>query len=181
MAIWLCQAFEHEADHGEAEERGDAGRIALEIARKPMVSADPREGPFDDPSLRQGLVECLSGSVRAVVLATRPQLLKLGQAFYFATQAFPAPARRCGSPKSQYRVENEPRHARGLLYGAGELASAVAVAEDRMGQLSQANYPAALKTPLGDDFLVLTSFSGNEVLGQPFERYEYPCWSTCVA
>jgi len=38
-----------------------------------------------------------------------------------------------------------------------------------MGQLSQANYPAALKTPLGDNFLVLTSFSGNEVLGQPFE------------
>ena len=38
-----------------------------------------------------------------------------------------------------------------------------------MGQLSQANYPAALKTPLGDDVLVLRSFSGNEVLGQPFE------------
>ena len=38
-----------------------------------------------------------------------------------------------------------------------------------MSQLSQANYPAALNTPLGDNFLVLTSFSGNEVLGQPFE------------
>ena len=38
-----------------------------------------------------------------------------------------------------------------------------------MGQLSQANYPAALKTPLGDNCLVLASFSGNEVLGQPFE------------
>jgi type VI secretion system secreted protein VgrG len=49
------------------------------------------------------------------------------------------------------------------------LASAIAVAEDRMGQLSQANYPAALKTPLGDDVLVLRSFSGSEVLGQPFE------------
>lgn len=43
------------------------------------------------------------------------------------------------------------------------------LSEDRMGQLSQANYPAALKTPLGDDVLVLRSFSGNEVLGQPFE------------
>ena len=62
-----------------------------------------------------------------------------------------------------------------------KLASAVAVAEDRMGQLSQANYPGALQTPLGDNFLVLTSFSGNEVLGQPFVRYEYPCWSACVA
>src|SRR5882757_5106700 len=40
-----------------------------------------------------------------------------------------------------------------------------------MGQLSQANYPAALKTPLGDDVLVLRSFSGNEVLGQPFEMH----------
>ena len=50
-----------------------------------------------------------------------------------------------------------------------------------MGQLSQANYPAALKTPLEEIFLVLTSFSGNEALGQPFERYEHPCWSACVA
>jgi len=62
-----------------------------------------------------------------------------------------------------------------------KLASAVAVAEDRMGQLSQANYPGALQTPLGDNFLVLTSFSGNEVLGQPLVRQEYPCWSACVA
>jgi hypothetical protein len=62
-----------------------------------------------------------------------------------------------------------------------KLASAVVVAEDRMGQLSQANYPGALKTPLRDDFLVVTIFSGNEVLGQPFERHEYPCWSACVA
>ena len=50
-----------------------------------------------------------------------------------------------------------------------------------MEQLSQANYPAALKTPLGDDVLVLRSFSGSEVLGQPSVRYEYPCWSACVA
>jgi hypothetical protein len=61
------------------------------------------------------------------------------------------------------------------------LAFAIAVAEDRMGQLSQANYAAALKTPLGDDVLVLRSFSGSEVSGQPFGRYEYPCWSACVA
>ena len=62
-----------------------------------------------------------------------------------------------------------------------KLASAVVVSEDRMGQLSQANYPGALKTPLGDDFVVVTGFSGNEVLGQPFARYGYPCWSACVA
>ena len=38
-----------------------------------------------------------------------------------------------------------------------------------MGQLSQANYAAALKTPLGEDILVLKSFSGSEGLGEPFE------------
>jgi type VI secretion system secreted protein VgrG len=38
-----------------------------------------------------------------------------------------------------------------------------------MGKLSQAKYAAALKTPLGDNVLVLKSFSGSEVLGQPFE------------
>jgi type VI secretion system secreted protein VgrG len=38
-----------------------------------------------------------------------------------------------------------------------------------MGQLSQAKYTAALKTPLGDSVSVLKTFSGNETLGQPFE------------
>src|SRR3954466_13279893 len=38
-----------------------------------------------------------------------------------------------------------------------------------MGQLSQADYMAALKTPFGDDALVLKSFSGSEALGEPFE------------
>ncbi len=38
-----------------------------------------------------------------------------------------------------------------------------------MSQLSQANHPASLKTPLGGDVLALKAFSGNETLGQPFE------------
>jgi type VI secretion system secreted protein VgrG len=38
-----------------------------------------------------------------------------------------------------------------------------------MGQFSQANNAAALKTPLGEDILVLKSFSGSEGLGEPFE------------
>jgi type VI secretion system secreted protein VgrG len=38
-----------------------------------------------------------------------------------------------------------------------------------MGQLNQANHLGALKTPLGDDVLVLKSFSGDEELGQSFE------------
>jgi type VI secretion system secreted protein VgrG len=38
-----------------------------------------------------------------------------------------------------------------------------------MGQLNQASYMAALKTPLGDNVLALKSFSGNEGLGELFE------------
>src|SRR3954471_18157242 len=38
-----------------------------------------------------------------------------------------------------------------------------------MGQLSQANSTAALKTPLGADVLALKSFSAYEGLGEPFE------------
>jgi type VI secretion system secreted protein VgrG len=38
-----------------------------------------------------------------------------------------------------------------------------------MGQLNQASHAAALKTPLGDDVLVLKSFSGSEGLSEPFE------------
>jgi type VI secretion system secreted protein VgrG len=38
-----------------------------------------------------------------------------------------------------------------------------------MGQLGQANRAAALKTAIGDDVLVIKSFSGYEGLGEPFE------------
>ena len=38
-----------------------------------------------------------------------------------------------------------------------------------MGQLNQANFAAALKTPLGDNALALKSFSGSEGLGELFE------------
>jgi type VI secretion system secreted protein VgrG len=38
-----------------------------------------------------------------------------------------------------------------------------------MGQLKQASHAAALKTPLGDDVLVLKSFSGSEELSEPFD------------
>jgi type VI secretion system secreted protein VgrG len=57
----------------------------------------------------------------------------------------------------------------GRLQGADDLAAAVAFIEDRMSELSQTNFPASLKTPLGENVLVLKSFSGEEALGQPFE------------
>ncbi len=50
---WLGQAFEHETDHCEADEGGDCSRVALEVAAKAAVPADPGETALDDPSLRQ--------------------------------------------------------------------------------------------------------------------------------
>src|ERR1700687_4183339 len=41
--------------------------------------------------------------------------------------------------------------------------------EEIMGKLSQAQFIAALKTPLGGDVLVLKRFSGSEGLGELFE------------
>jgi hypothetical protein len=40
---WPGQAFEHESDHGEADESGNGCRIAFEVACKAAVSANPRE------------------------------------------------------------------------------------------------------------------------------------------
>ena len=46
-------AFEHEADHGEADEGCDGGRIAFEVAGEAAVAADPCETALDDPALWQ--------------------------------------------------------------------------------------------------------------------------------
>ena len=51
---WPGQASEHEADHGEANERGDAAGVAFEVARQASIATDPRQRSFDDPALRQG-------------------------------------------------------------------------------------------------------------------------------
>ena len=51
--VWLGQAFEHEADHGKANEGGDRSRVALEIAGQASIAADPGERPLDDPSFWQ--------------------------------------------------------------------------------------------------------------------------------
>ena len=50
---WPCQAFEHESDHGEADECRDTCRVTFEVARQTAIAADPCECPLDDPSLRQ--------------------------------------------------------------------------------------------------------------------------------
>ena len=50
---WSCQSPEHDADHGKADESSDGSGITLEVARQTAVAADPGEGTFNDPSLRQ--------------------------------------------------------------------------------------------------------------------------------
>ncbi len=50
---WRCQALEHEADHGEADEGDDGSGMALEVAGEAPVAADPGEGSLHDPPFRQ--------------------------------------------------------------------------------------------------------------------------------
>ncbi len=54
---------EHDADHGEADERSDGGGVAFEVARQTAVAADPCERPLDDPAFWQNLK---SGNVRSL-------------------------------------------------------------------------------------------------------------------
>ena len=53
--IWLGQAPEHDADHGEAHEGSDGAGVALEVARQAAVAADPRERAFHDPAFGEDL------------------------------------------------------------------------------------------------------------------------------
>lgn len=50
---WFGQAFEHETDHREADEGCDGCGMTLEVPHQSSVSADPGEGPLDDPSFWQ--------------------------------------------------------------------------------------------------------------------------------
>jgi hypothetical protein len=50
---WLGQAFEHKADHREADEGGDCRSVSFEIAGQTAIAADPGECSFNDPSFWQ--------------------------------------------------------------------------------------------------------------------------------
>jgi hypothetical protein len=50
---WACQAAQHDADHGEAEEGGDGSGVTLEVSGQATIAADPGEGALDDPALGQ--------------------------------------------------------------------------------------------------------------------------------
>ena len=50
---WPGQASEHEPDHGEADEGGDAASVAFEVARQASIATDPCQSSFDDPAFGQ--------------------------------------------------------------------------------------------------------------------------------
>lgn len=50
---WSGEAFEHETDHGEANECGGSARVAFKLSRQPSIAAYPCERPLNDPALRQ--------------------------------------------------------------------------------------------------------------------------------
>jgi hypothetical protein len=47
------QAAQHEPDHGEADEGGGLAGVALVVAGEAAATADPGQGPLDDPALGQ--------------------------------------------------------------------------------------------------------------------------------
>lgn len=51
--IWLCEASQHDADHGETAERLDGADVTLVVAGEAAVAADPRESALDDPAFGQ--------------------------------------------------------------------------------------------------------------------------------
>ena len=55
---WRCQALEHDADHGEADEGDDGSGMALEVAGEAPVAADPGEGFLHDPGPDGGAASC---------------------------------------------------------------------------------------------------------------------------
>ena len=55
---------QHDADHAETDECIDGAGITFEVASQAAIAADPSDGPFDDPSLRQDF-EASSGEFLA--------------------------------------------------------------------------------------------------------------------
>ncbi len=50
---WPGQASEHDADHGETNERRGGSCIALEVTREASIVTDPGEGSLNDPPFGQ--------------------------------------------------------------------------------------------------------------------------------
>ena len=44
------KASQHDADHGQPDERSDGAGVALEITYQAAIAADPGQGAFDDPA-----------------------------------------------------------------------------------------------------------------------------------
>ena len=60
-----CETPQHDADHGETDKCSDGAGITFEVASRAAIAADPSEGPFDTPSLRQDFEASSGGSLAA--------------------------------------------------------------------------------------------------------------------
>jgi AraC family transcriptional regulator len=60
-----CETPHHDADHDEADECSDGAGITFEVASRAAIAADPSEGAFDNPSLRQDFEASSGGSLAA--------------------------------------------------------------------------------------------------------------------
>ena len=60
-----CETPQHDADHGETDKCSDGAGITFEVASQAAIAADPSEGPFDNPSLRQDFEASSGGSLAA--------------------------------------------------------------------------------------------------------------------
>lgn len=60
-----CETPHRDADHGETDECSDGAGITFEVPSRAAIAADPSEGPFDNPSLRQDFEASSGGSLAA--------------------------------------------------------------------------------------------------------------------
>ena len=60
-----CETPQHDADHGETDKCSDGAGITFEVASRAAIAADPSEGPFNNPSLRQDFEASNGGSLAA--------------------------------------------------------------------------------------------------------------------
>jgi hypothetical protein len=47
----LCTAHGNDADHGKSNEGSGLAGVPLVVSRGALVTADPSQSPFDDPTL----------------------------------------------------------------------------------------------------------------------------------
>ena len=62
----ICrETWQQDADYGETGECSDGAGVTFEVASQAAIAADPSEGPFDNPSIRQDVEASSGGSLPA--------------------------------------------------------------------------------------------------------------------